>query len=166
MIKKAQSMTEYAVLMALIVSAIVAMQVYVKRAVSGRFKSGADQIGEQFTTGQRHTIQEITQSARRDISGQGDTTNLSQGWSTSTILGNADLQDYAEGRPTFNAVHSGFGWKTDAYAGHEIRTTDYVDADAGSGALGDHSTFNYGEFVSVNPFTEHLGGGADGGDGN
>lgn len=43
--KRAQNITEYAVLLAIIASAIVAMQVYVKRGVQGRIKELADQLG-------------------------------------------------------------------------------------------------------------------------
>lgn len=42
--KKAQSTAEYAVLFALVVGAVVAMQVYVRRGIQGRLKSVVDDI--------------------------------------------------------------------------------------------------------------------------
>jgi hypothetical protein len=39
---------EYAVLIAAICAAVIAMQFYMKRGVSGRLKQGADEVGQQF----------------------------------------------------------------------------------------------------------------------
>ena len=39
---------EYAVLIAAVCAALVAMQFYMKRGVSGRLRQGADQIGQAF----------------------------------------------------------------------------------------------------------------------
>lgn len=39
-----QSMMEYAVLLAIVVSALIAMQVYIKRGIQGRMRDLADQI--------------------------------------------------------------------------------------------------------------------------
>ncbi|HNX80704.1 MAG TPA: hypothetical protein PKL77_00965 [Candidatus Omnitrophota bacterium] len=46
-----QSTLEYAVVIAVIVGALLATQVYVKRGLQGRFKQSADDIGEQFSPG-------------------------------------------------------------------------------------------------------------------
>lgn len=46
--KRGQSTLEYALLIAAVVAGLVMMQVYLKRGVGGRLKSGADDIGEQF----------------------------------------------------------------------------------------------------------------------
>jgi Flp pilus assembly pilin Flp len=45
----AQSTLEYAVLIVLIAAALLASQVYIKRAMQGRLKSSADDLGEQFS---------------------------------------------------------------------------------------------------------------------
>lgn len=59
--KKAQTTAEYAILIALIVGAVVAMQVYVKRGIQGRVRDVVDHTGAsgkiagedfQFSTGQ------------------------------------------------------------------------------------------------------------------
>ncbi|MFA4853986.1 MAG: hypothetical protein WC616_01365 [Candidatus Omnitrophota bacterium] len=44
----AQSTIEYVVMLSLIVAALFAMQVYLKRGMSGRMKSSADEIGGGF----------------------------------------------------------------------------------------------------------------------
>ena len=46
--KRAQSTLEYAVLIAVVVGALVAMQIYMKRGVEGRMRSSTDNIGKQF----------------------------------------------------------------------------------------------------------------------
>jgi len=49
--KRGQSTLEYAVIIAVVVGALLAIQVYVKRGVQGRLKQAADDIGEQFSPG-------------------------------------------------------------------------------------------------------------------
>lgn len=46
--KKGQSTLEFAVLIGVVVASAIAMQVYMKRGVSGKLKSGVDQIGTQY----------------------------------------------------------------------------------------------------------------------
>ena len=47
--KKGQSTLEYAILIAVIVGGLIAMQTYVKRGVQGRLRSSADDIGGQYS---------------------------------------------------------------------------------------------------------------------
>jgi Flp pilus assembly pilin Flp len=49
--RRGQSTLEYAVLIVVIIAALVAMQVYLKRGVQGRMRESTDQIGEQFSPG-------------------------------------------------------------------------------------------------------------------
>ena len=49
--KRGQSSLEYAVIITIIVAALIAMQVYVKRGVQGRLKQASDDIGAQFSPG-------------------------------------------------------------------------------------------------------------------
>jgi len=46
--KRGQSVVETAVLMLVIVGVLIAMQVYLKRGIQGRLRSGVDSIGEQY----------------------------------------------------------------------------------------------------------------------
>ncbi len=46
--RRGQSTLEYAVLIAVVVGALVAIQVYLKRGVQGKLRESTDQIGEQF----------------------------------------------------------------------------------------------------------------------
>ncbi len=45
---RAQSTLEYALIIAVVVAGLVAMQIYMKRGVQGKLRESADQIGEQF----------------------------------------------------------------------------------------------------------------------
>ncbi len=47
--KRGQSTLEYAIIIAVVVGALLAIQVYVKRGVQGRFKQASDDIGDQFS---------------------------------------------------------------------------------------------------------------------
>ena len=46
--KKGQTTLEYGVLIAAICAAVITMQFYIHRSVSGHIKQGADEIGQQF----------------------------------------------------------------------------------------------------------------------
>ena len=49
--KKGQSTLEYALVIAVIVAALVAMQTYIKRGFQGKLKQSTDDVGEQFSPG-------------------------------------------------------------------------------------------------------------------
>ncbi|MCU0666751.1 MAG: hypothetical protein MUF05_06630 [Candidatus Omnitrophica bacterium] len=69
--EKAQSTLEYAVIIAVVVAALIAMQTYFKRGVQGKIREASDQIGEQFSPGQttnEYTIISNTESSE-DVSG-------------------------------------------------------------------------------------------------
>lgn len=47
--RQGQSTVEYAVLAAVVVGALLAMQIYLKRGTMGKLRESSDQIGDQFT---------------------------------------------------------------------------------------------------------------------
>ncbi|MFA5118831.1 MAG: hypothetical protein WC695_08290 [Candidatus Omnitrophota bacterium] len=49
--KRAQSTLEYAVIIAVVVGALIAMQIYVKRGLQGRLRQATDDVGDQFSPG-------------------------------------------------------------------------------------------------------------------
>lgn len=168
---KAQSITEYAVLMGLIVIAIVGIQVYMKRAISGKLKSSADDVGEQFTTGANVTKQVIQQSARREVTGRYDpiggeqVADLGNKWSSSEILPSIDataqvFQSPAAAIPATWAGDSNAQPKLGTYTGNEVTTTDYVvqEGNVGKATLGQHGVFDSGKLKEKNVFSEDTGG--------
>jgi len=56
--KRGQSILEYAILIAIVIAAVVLMQVYVKRSYQGRLKHEADSLGTQYSQG--HTTGRTT----------------------------------------------------------------------------------------------------------
>lgn len=56
--KKAQSTLEYAVLVAIVVAALLSMQIYIKRGLQGGFRVSADNFGEQYAP--KHTSSDIS----------------------------------------------------------------------------------------------------------
>ena len=78
--KRGQSTLEYAVLIVVIIAALVAMQVYLKRGIQGRMRESSDQIGEQFSPGYT-TSNRVTYT----YSNQRETSDR---WGTSTQIHN------------------------------------------------------------------------------
>lgn len=76
--KKGQSTLEYGILIAVIVGALIAMSVYMKRSLQGKFRSSADDIGEQYSPS-------YTVSNYSTISVYGSTDNTTAGVTTTTI---------------------------------------------------------------------------------
>lgn len=75
--KKGQSTLEYAVIIAVIVAALIAMQAYVKRGLQGRLRQASDDIGEQFSTSNTSTNMTTTitvNSTERILPGNNSTT--------------------------------------------------------------------------------------------
>lgn len=73
---KAQSTMEYAVLVAVIVAALLAMQIYMKRAAEGKMRQSADQIGEQFDSFNSEIVEETRVSGTSvQVSGNGQVTS-------------------------------------------------------------------------------------------
>jgi hypothetical protein len=56
--RRSQSVLEYVTITAVVLFALLIMQIYVKRAYQGRLKNEADEVGEQYAP--KHTSSEIT----------------------------------------------------------------------------------------------------------
>lgn len=79
---RAQSTLEYAVIIAVVVGALLAIQIYMKRGIQGKLRGSTDQIGEQFeaekttvnrtTTRTGTTVQKIEGGATTSSTGSGD----------------------------------------------------------------------------------------------
>ena len=65
--KRGQSTLEYALLIGVIVAALIAMQVYMKRGVQGKIRDATDQIGDQYSPGYTTgTVSTTTQSTTHE----------------------------------------------------------------------------------------------------
>ena len=66
--KNAQSILEYVALLACVAVAIIAIQVYATRAFQGRFKTLADEIGDQYAPPGENTITSVMSASSDTIS--------------------------------------------------------------------------------------------------
>lgn len=65
---KAQSILEYSVIIACIIAGLVAMTIYIKRGIQGRFRQVSDSIGEQYSP--KNTESDLTTSVTSEITSQ------------------------------------------------------------------------------------------------
>ncbi len=79
-IRKGQSTLEYGILIAVVVGALIAMSIYMKRGLQGRLRSSSDDIGEQYSAGQTvSNFTTTTDSAMKEVLSAGvTTTTISQ----------------------------------------------------------------------------------------
>ena len=78
--RSAQSTVEYAILAAVVVAALLVMQIYMKRGFSGKLKESTDRVGEQFTPASAtYELTNKSESKRRE-------TTTSKGVITSATL--------------------------------------------------------------------------------
>lgn len=89
-LRRGQSTAEYAILAAVVIAALLTMQIYMKRGMQGKLREATDQIGEQFApkkTTYDYTF--TTDSTREDVL-SGGTTNA--GRLVSTLKVRPELQ--------------------------------------------------------------------------
>lgn len=97
MSRKGQSTLEYAIIIVVIVAALLAMQVYIKRGVQGKLRTSTDDIGEQYspqiTTGSYTTT---TGSTQRETvtAGGGTSTRVTRGFQDRS--GNEDVAGFSQ----------------------------------------------------------------------
>jgi len=92
--QKGQSTLEYAILIIIIIGALLAIQVYIKRGVQGRLKSATDDIGTQFSPGNTNVIKKmITSSQTAETFKTGVTRSELLGTETTTDLMNSDIMN-------------------------------------------------------------------------
>lgn len=63
--RRGQSTVEYAVVISVIIAALIAMQIYMKRGAMGKLRESTDQIGEQFSPGQASWNVTVTYNSNR-----------------------------------------------------------------------------------------------------
>lgn len=97
--RRGQSTVEYAVVAAVVIGALLAMQIYMKRGAMGRLRDATDQLGEQFNPHiQTSTITNTYNVGRKEVtstSGQvtSSITQQEKQTRTGTEAIDADLKD-------------------------------------------------------------------------
>jgi hypothetical protein len=101
--KRAQTISEYVILITLVVASVVSMFVYVKRGTQGLIGAAADQIGSQY-------------NAEQDFSGKGG--YISNSDTTTAMVANQHtyewpgtiLKTYRDTTETVTNMSSNLGW--------------------------------------------------------
>lgn len=134
-----QMILEGVLLWVIVAVVLIGMAVFFQRAVRGRFFQTANQVGEQFTPGQKYTIES------RFASSRDETTN------TQTLIGNqvvseSRIRQYLPGNTTDTTAFIGkvggvldkitTGTRT-GYPQAEVQVEDYLKQDASMLADGD-----------------------------
>ncbi len=70
---RAQGTLEYVILVVVIVTALLTMNVYIKRGIQGRLRSSADDIGDQFSTWANGVLTTNTYSQTNEYTESGKT---------------------------------------------------------------------------------------------
>lgn len=96
--KRGQSTVEYGLLIAVIVVALLAVNIYLKRGVQGRLRESSDQIGRQFDP------EDYTLAWQTEGSGQTTTTESRTAGVTSSNIEEAETVTRSEHDEYGNAV--------------------------------------------------------------
>ena len=105
--RKAQSTAEYAIVIALVIGAVVAMQVYVRRGLQGRIKDTTDYLATQTTELgntseykqyeplelERDINQTRDQSIKEEVNAGGEVVRTIQGTEATNVTG-TEIQNY------------------------------------------------------------------------
>jgi hypothetical protein len=100
---KGQNVTEYAVLLAIVVAALTGMQVYMKRCVQASIKFCSDQIGEQEPLEKDPLKGELEQAVSFDTADGTTTITYTKG-----TQDNAISQTAAKGEGSYSLYRAGF----------------------------------------------------------
>ncbi len=92
--KKGQSTLEYAILIIIIIGSLLAIQVYIKRSVTGRLKSAADDIGDQYSVGNTNVVHKVTTGSQtRDTFVSGVTRSQLEKEEITTDVTNSEIMN-------------------------------------------------------------------------
>ena len=100
--RKGQSTLEYALIIAVVVGGLLLMQHYVKRGYSGRLKSAADEMGEQFdpnTYSANFTVEQHSRAEQKVADRVTSTEQLEDQYTTRT--GSESVGGWQEGEDLF-----------------------------------------------------------------
>lgn len=99
--KNGQSTLEYAVIIAVVVGGLLAMQIYMKRGVQGKLRESTDRIGEQYSAGNtvyKYTTEQVGDMETRETFGRNDdNTAFLKGISNFKVVNPAEVKRTATG---------------------------------------------------------------------
>ena len=102
--KKGQSALEYTVVIVIAVAALLAMQVYIKRAFQGKLRQAADEVGGQYAP--KATTSDITIKMESTIKTNTETKKVGGEYVTTTTTNVESQTDTRKGYETVGALES------------------------------------------------------------
>ena len=88
--KKAQSTAEYAIIIALVIAAAVAMQTYVKRSMQGSVKYAVDRMKKDSNSPTQYEPYYVASKYTAQTQGYTDTAETKSGGAVERVFGSAD----------------------------------------------------------------------------
>jgi len=126
--RSGQSVLEYTLLIAIVVAALLIMQVFVKRGFQGNLKESADKMGDQFSGGGTATEQKRTLTGDQVIRDEVATTGTINAFPTagvSAAVGTIDKGALSLNQRTGGQVASDTKSATDAATQEKTRWSEY-----------------------------------------
>ena len=120
MAKKTQGILEYSILFAILIAAMVVMQVYVKRAYQGRLKRESDSVGQQYSPGHTTSNSNVTTTAN-SVTYTGGKTNSAD--MDKVITGTVTLQQGVSVTVSNSAMTSDSREVIDSLGSEQLYTT-------------------------------------------
>lgn len=95
--KKGQNTAEYAIVIALVIAAALAMQTYVKRGLQGRVHDASDRFYDKITTGAQADWEKISTTTADDLASKQYEPEKLSSKSTQEVLEDYEKSDMAKG---------------------------------------------------------------------
>jgi len=95
--RRGQSVLEYAVIIAVVVSALLAVNIYMKRGLENRMRQSGDDVGKQFAAGATQVTRNTTRNSLViETTAQAETTTDTQ-YDASTLQGIESVGNFSNG---------------------------------------------------------------------
>lgn len=89
-----QTTLEYALMIVVVIIALLAIQIYMKRGVQGKLRESADQLGEQFEAQKTEVISNTTRISKSVQTLTGGVTNTDTSSDKSTVSGKETVDNF------------------------------------------------------------------------
>jgi len=125
--RKAQSILEYAIMLAVVVAVLLIMQFFVKRGYQGNLKASADRMGEQFSAGGTTTYENTNMLGDQTVYSEVGTTNAMSDFALNgqTVKGTLGSDAYSYTSKTGGVMTSESKARTDSADTEKTRFTQY-----------------------------------------
>jgi len=125
--KKGQSILEYAVLLAIVISVLLIMQNMVKRGYQGGLKDSAEKMGEQYSPGGTTIAQNRTMAEDQKITEEVATGALIAPFTSASLTYTSNKGVYSATQRTGGQQAMDTKVQTDSFEQEKVRLSQYSD---------------------------------------